>query len=371
VAILSPQAAPPAGTTSEQRRAITPNAFTKASKRKVEPFADLSSTLGTSAKTIQQIDVPATGYLRHIVLDVQVDGVTAATYVADAPWSILSSVMLSDVNGQPIVLLSGYDLFLANLLGGYAQNPDPVASPVYSKGATGFRFQLRIPVEIVQRNALGALPNLNASMTYKLKMNLAPSAEVFASVTGTPNVRIRAHVESWTNPVGADVNGVPNVTTPPALGTTQNWTNYASPVVVGQNTIRLPRVGNVLRNLIFVFRDETGARTDAGIPAEVSKFIDGNQWTRNSFTYELQRMWELYGFGASQRPTGVWVVALTDDFDGTPGEEMGDYWLPTSGATRLEVQGTFTAKGSLGVITNDILAVASAGGAGQTLGSDS
>lgn len=366
--IMAPVADPPKGETQGTAAAVQMNPFTKASRRKVEPFYDNSQALTASAQTLQQIDVPATGYLRHIVLDVIGSGTTGATYNDDAPWNVLDSVQLADVNGQPLVLLSGYDLYLANLLGGYAFHGDPRDYPGFSSSGTGFRFQLRIPVEIVQRNALGSLPNLNAAMTYKVKITLAPIADVYASNGTGATVRIQAHVESWANPLAADVRGVPNSTTPPALGTTQNWSEYVAPITVGQNTIRLPRVGNTIRNLVFVFRDGTGARTDSGLPTELAYFIDGNQWKRNSWSYEVQRIFELYGYGTGDRPAGVWVTALTDDFDGTPGEEIGDYWLATTGATRLEVQGTWSAAGSLTVITNDILAWAGPGGAGQTLG---
>src|SRR5690606_26891989 len=157
MAIMTADAAPPKGETSGTKAAVQPNPFTKASRRKVEPFWDETRALTASAQTLQQVDVPATGYLRHLVLDVEVTGTTGATYVADAPFSVLDSVQLADVNGQPLVLLSGYDLFLANLLGGYAFHGDPRDYPGYSSSGTGFRFQLRIPVEIVQRNALGAL----------------------------------------------------------------------------------------------------------------------------------------------------------------------------------------------------------------------
>lgn len=368
MAVLAPPAAPASGETKGTAQAVAANPFTKASRRKVEPFWDVTTALAAGAQTLQQVDVPATGYLRHVHLDVQVTGTVGSTYVADAPWSIIDQLQLTDVNGQPIVILDGYDLFLANLLGGYAFFGDPRDNPNYSLTATGLRFQLRVPVEIVQRNALGALPNMNAAMTYKLKVTLSPSTEVYSAGSAGASVRIRAAVESWANPGPADLRGIPNQTTPPAVGTTQNWSEYVAPVTVGNNTIRLPRVGNTIRNLVFVYRDTTGARTNNGIPAELARFIDGNQWTRNSIEYERARMGELYGFGAADIPPGVWVVALTDDFDGTPGEEIGDYWLNTTGATRLEVQGQFTAAGSLTVVTNDILAFAGSGGAGQTQG---
>lgn len=360
----------PSGESAGAKSAQLPNPFTKASKRLTEPFADVSRPLTASAQTLQQIDVPATGYLRSPVLDVHVTGTTGATYNADAPWNILESVQLADVNGQPLVQLSGYDLYLANLLGGYAFHGDPADYPGFVQSATETRFQLRIPVEIVQRNALGSLANMNAAMTYKVKVTLAPIADVYASNGTGATVQIRATAESWSNPQPADLNGVPNSVTPPALGTTQNWSEYVAPVVNGMNTIRFPRVGNTIRNLVFINRDASGDRTDTGIPSELSLLIDGNQWRRNSFTYELQRIHELYGYGAGTRPVGVWVLPLTDDFDGTPGDEVGDYWLPTTGATRLELQGVFSAAGSLTVLTNDILAWADrTAGPGQTLGS--
>lgn len=361
---------PPSGDTQATKSAMSPNSFNKASKRLTEPFADITQALGASAVTLQQIDVPAMGYLRSIVLDVHVTGTTGATYNADAPWNVLDSIQLADVNGQPLVQLSGYDLYLSNLFGGYAFHGDPADYPGFVQSATELRFQIRVPVEIVQRNALGALPNMNAAMTYKLKASVAPLNEVYASNGTGASVRIRATVEAWANPAAVDLNGVPNTVAPPAVGTTQNWSEYVAPTVNGQNTIRFPRVGNIIRTLVFVNRDTSGDRTDSGIPDDLRLLIDGNVWKHNAFGYELQRIFELYGYGAGERPAGVWVLPLTDDFDGTPGQEVGDLWLSTTGATRLELQGVFSAAGSLTVLTNDILAFASTGGPGQTLGAE-
>lgn len=370
MAVLTPAAAPPSGDSKSTQNAVAFNSFTRASRRKTEPFLDVQRALTSSGQVLQQVDIPATGYLRSIVLDVEVTGFTAGAYAAggDAPFSILDRITLADVNGQSIVDLTGWGLYRVNLFGGYVGIADPKQYPLYQANATGIRFQLRIPVEIVQRNALGSLTNLNAAMTYKLKMSLAPILDVFSALpTGTPQVRIRAIVESWGNPPAADLNGIPNYSTPPQIGTTQNWSEYVAPVTVGQNTIRLPRVGNQIRNLLWEFRDQAGNRTDAGFLGELNLLFDGNSWKRNDVAYERQRIFELYGY-TTQRPVGSWVTCLTDDFDATPGEEMGDYWLVTSGATRLELQAVSAIQGSLHVLTNDILASAATAGAGQTLG---
>lgn len=366
-AIAAPDAAP---SSADKRAAVPANPFTKAARRKAEQFWDVTQVLGTSAVQLPQIDVPAAGYLRHIVIDVNVTGTTAATYAADAPWNVIDQISLSDVNGQPLLLLSGYDLFLANLLGGYSQNADPRKSPRYvAPAATGFRFQLRVPVEIIQRNAFGALQNLNGAMQFKLKVSLAPIVDVFPTNTGTPSVRIIALAEHWSNPPAADLAGRPNETMPPAAGTTQNWTSNVQTVNSGANTHRLPRVGNQLRNIILVARNGAGARSDAVLPSEIGLYFDGNQWFKVPTDYvQKQRMHELYGYVSADIPTGVIVLPFTDDFDGTPGEEMGDYYVGTSGATRLEFQASWLAAGTVKFITNDILAFAGNGGAGATLG---
>lgn len=368
MATLPAPAKPANGQSSGAAAAVVSNPFSKASKRKTEPFLEWDGSLTAAAQNIPQADVPADGYLRHIVLEVTGGGTVGATYDADAPWSVFSQVQLNDVNGQPIAQLSGYDLFLANLFGGYSQHADPRYAPDYSLTATGYHFFLRIPVEIVQRNALGALTNMNAAMTYKVRLQLAPKTEVYTAGDAGNTISVRGTVETWGNPPAADVHGIPNTTTPPALGTTQNWSEYVKATTVGLNTIRLPRVGNTIRNLIFVNRDVAGARTSAGLPVEVTRLMDGNQVTRNTMTYERQRIGELFNMAGADIPAGVWLACFTDDFDGTPGEEIGDYWLQTSGGTRLEIQGQWTAAGSLTVITNDILAFAGNGGAGQTVG---
>lgn len=351
--------------------AVAANEFTKASKRKTETFLDESAVLGTSAKTLPQIDVPATGFLRHLVLTIEADSNVGATFTDDAPWNVIESISFRDVNGQPLHVLSGYDLFLANLLGGYTQHADPRKLPNYKADATQVRYTLRVPVEIIARGALGCLANLNSSMTYKLSIVLAPKADVFASnAPATANVRVTGVVESWANPAPADVRGVPNQTRPPAEGTTQNWSENVQAIVNGQNTIRMQRIGNAIRNLVFIARDTTGKRTDALWPESLGVYFDGNQWHKAPVDYFRQRAVELYGYGATDIPVGVLVLPFTDDFDGTPGEEVGDFWVQTSGATRFELQGVFSGQGSLMTLTNDVLAVAAPGGAGATLGAE-
>jgi hypothetical protein len=51
---------------------------------------------------------------------------------------------------------------------------------------------------------------------------------------------------------------------------------------------------------------------------------------------------------------GVFVYDFMHEFDGMLGRENRDLWLPTLGSTRLELQGSFGAAGTLTVLTNDV-----------------
>jgi hypothetical protein len=66
---------------------------------------------------------------------------------------------------------------------------------------------------------------------------------------------------------------------------------------------------------------------------------------RNGYTRER------YGFDPD---TGVIAYPFTHDFDGHPGNEMKDLWMPSMQSSRLEIRGTFGEAGTLSVLTNDI-----------------
>jgi len=61
--------------------------------------------------------------------------------------------------------------------------------------------------------------------------------------------------------------------------------------------------------------------------------------------------------GGNAVPAGVYVYSFCDDLDGQSGFEMRNALLPTTVATRLEVDGSWAAAGSLTVLINDILPV--------------
>ncbi len=354
---------------------VVRNRFVNASAEHTEVAYDSGAVaFGTE---LSNIEVPAYGYLASIVLLVTIASTGNSAAVAareDAPWNVLSSVRLSDVNGANIIgPMTGYDLFLANKYGGYAFQGDPRQSPSYSApvagaGATGgsSTFLLRIPVQVNPRDAYGALPNMNAASTFKINISLAALASVYSVVpNGTTSVRVRAILEAWMLPGAADLTGNPNEQAPPGVGSYQRWVKNSFTVNNGANTFRLPNVGNLIRNLVLVYRNATPARNDTTFMDPIQIMVDGVSILTHP--RELQRHYsqERYGYtgtaeAAGALDTGVYAYPFCQELDGHPGYETREMYLRTNQATRLEIVGTTTAAGTLDVLTNDVIPVGSA-----------
>lgn len=368
----------PAGSQNQSVAAVVP--FIRASAEHREPAGiDVSRILTTSDQDLGVFDVPAYGYVRSIVLLVTASGGTggapAATFPEDSPWTTLKNIALTEPNGATLSLFnSGYDLYLANKWGGYRNcaGSDMRAAPTYTApGSTfaSYQFMLRIPVELNMRDALGSLPNQNAAATFKLRLTLAKVADIAAGTLPTtlPTVRVRAYLEAWDQPE-ISTAGATNQITPPAMNTTQFWSPQVFNVSAGQQTIRLTRVGNYIRELIFVLRRAGTSRAngDSDIPDPTTLYLDTRPLDIIEPNNWRQQMYERSGFGGSVGATtpakdaaqgldnGVFVYDFAHEFDGTYGFENRDLWLPTLGSTRLEIQGNFANAGTLTVLTNDV-----------------
>ena len=355
--------------------------FIRASAKHREPTGnDVSRILTTSDQDLGVMDIPAYGYVRNIVVLVTASGGTggspAATLTQNGILAALKNIYLTEPNGAVIAQYdTAYELYLANKFGGYnnAIGADPKSSPVYSNaGATfaGFSFLLRIPVELNMRDGLGSLPNQNAAATFKLRMTLGKVADIAGGTLPTtlPTVRVRVGLEAWDQPEIQSA-GHTNQVTPPAMNTTQFWSSQSYTVNSGNNTIRLTRVGNYIRNLIMVL--ESSATRAAGetvwtnadpvyfyLDTRPLDIIEPNAWK--------EQMYNRSSYGGSLGATvpaadaprglenGVRVYDFMHEFDGTYGHENRDLWLPTLGSTRLELQFNASAAGTLKVLTNDV-----------------
>jgi hypothetical protein len=374
------------GSPRSQRVTMVP--FIRASAEHREPSGiDVSRLQTTSAQDLGVFEIPAYGYLRSLVLLVTATGgVGASTATADAPWSVLSNIFLTEPNGSVLSQFnSGYDLKECMKWGGqrWPWAADPAGSPAYVDSdfaANGnYQFLLRVPVELNLRDALGSLPNQNAAATFKLRLTLAASTDVYTvAPSPLPTVRVQVFSEEWDQPEVSSA-GVTNQIVPPAMNTTQFWSPQIFNISAGQQTIRLTRVGNYIRNLIFIFRSgspATRANGNTDWPNPLTLYLDTRPLDiierQNWFNQEYERT----GFGGTighriataglsiandtsrSLDNGVFVYDFMHEFDGGLGRENRDLWLPTLGSTRLEIQGNFSPvsgnSGVLTVYTNDV-----------------
>jgi hypothetical protein len=330
-----------------------PVPFTRASEEHWETCAlDESFTLDGSSHGPIALEVPAAGYLRAVLLRVRatggVAGGTPAVAKADAPWSVVQSNDLADVSGSPLIdTLTGYEQYQVNKLGGYAWSPDPATldsfSPMDADG--NFEWIYRLPVEISAREGLGALPNMNAKQIFRSKIRQAPSEQVYATEPGTlPTVRYTATMEGWTAPQTGEA--------PPSLGTVQQWSSQTYNVKAGSQRIPLERVGNAIRNLILIARDDNGDRADSMFPDDLTVKLDQRMENIQPRAVRRHLLSERYGFAMD---AGVDVLDFTHDFDGHPGGEMRDLWVITTTASRYELIGTWAGAGTLTVLTNEVI----------------
>ena len=290
--------------------------FTAAAHEHVEPAFDQTVTPGAAVQNLGPFDVPAYGFVRHIYLLVTTSGGVAGPGVlsGDAPFNLFSEVTFLDVNGAPIFgPYTGYQTFLANLFGGYAFAQDPRLAPDNATATTNvvdFTYGIRIPIEINHNNALGALANQNAAASYKVRLVINPSTTIWSTAPTTiPAVRIQGFLEAWSQPSPTDLAGRPQAMVPPRHGTTQYWSLFEKDTVAGSNTILHPRVGNLIRNLIYVVRDGSGVRTTANFPDPNELRWDARQLIREPRQLRRQYAAERNLFSTAGMPAGPAFVS--------------------------------------------------------------
>lgn len=367
-----PTQAPPNANAGKKQAAPPPRPFRIGVKSHEEINYDTTVTQTAGTQDLPVLEIPPAGFLRGIYILVEAFSTNSAatSEYADnnAPFSLIDTVTLEDTNSKPIVgPFNGYDLYLVNKYGGYAFSSDPKQSPAYTStvgaGDNTINFVLRIPVELVARDALGALPNKSGTNKFKVRVRVAPSSAVFTTPpTEALSIRVRMVQEDWWEPDTTDLKGRPLAQNPPAVQTTQYWTKGVYSIGSGDQRIQIQQgLGYLLRNLIFVnYPNSSVARTST---------TDGNfpdpatlQFEANILFDRLRLLWrdqvaKKYGYTAAVETAGgrdysVYPLPFTDDFGNQVGSETRRGYLATADASRLEFRGSFGAAANFVVLAN-------------------
>jgi hypothetical protein len=357
--------------------------FVRASYQYREKIRTDTFTLSTSQQTAQPVPVTPGGFLRGIWLELDntVNGALGTAVLGsptDFPYNMIATIQLEDVNGQTIFgPCSGYELYLANKYGGYFPDGDPTVQPGFVGTFADQYLILWIPCEI-RSDALGSLSNTDARAQYRLiyTIDSQPNITSTGTITTQPTFTVTTWVDYWAQVERSNMAGEANEQVPPLLGTTQFWSREVPPLVVGAQTVKHNRVGNAIRNIVYVLR--TGAVATGAQPANprATNFGDpvklrlDNRYLLSESPFLrrrgiMSRLYDLTGpdgdpatIGTptdSILETGTLVYPQSGDLSYKPSAgDIGD-WLDTNEASFLQFEDTIvTLAASLTILTNDV-----------------
>jgi hypothetical protein len=327
-------------------------------------FSQAGITLTANSQDLGPIDVKAYDFMRSILITVKATaaGVSggACTLAPDGPFNFFTNMMVKQPNGQTMYQTSsGFHAAMIHKYGGYAGYNDPQDYPdfSYTAGASSLAptmaFAVRIPFELNIRDALGSLPNKNAAAPFELDLTINTITNVWPSWTAgsSPTFTVECWLEAWDQPP-TTLGGAPCQTVPPNVNTLQRWTEQNVTLSTGQFDARVRKLGNYIREIIFMGKNSSSVRAEANIwPDPVQVVLDEDVKDNISLAQWKRDIAEIWGYGRSLPVTaiqaatadfahiaadtpgglnlGVYPRSYAHEFDGRFGHENGDLYLPT------------------------------------------
>ena len=156
---------------------------------------NVSQLLGGTAVQLTPYTPSPNAYIRGIWIQAvctAVNTTNTPAFAGDGPFNAYQSLTFQDANEKPIVgPFDGYTLMCVNKFGGYQNLGDPRANAVYSvtsgsgTAAGSFTFVLYVPLEVVARDALGALQNKSSSSSFQLVLTVNTEGNVYSTSPNT------------------------------------------------------------------------------------------------------------------------------------------------------------------------------------------
>lgn len=300
------------------------------------------------------------GFIRRIVLETILSGgggTTAGVLAADAPWNMFALVTYSEPNNNPIVNLTGYNLYLSNVYGGFSSGENPASDPDYATTNGNINMWPYISVEL-DPTGLGALSDLSSSSGYQLYLLPNPTGTIFTTIPAPlPAAQVSAYADFWTLPDKSDGRGNMQAIIPPRAGTIQMWNQILNVVLSaggGNQEMQLNRMGNQIRTILMVTRT-SGARSDTPFPSPTRMEWDDIILAGVSPQILRKKMYEMV-LSQAARPAGVFALFFNDGIERHVGGNGASSWLSTVTDTRFALSGQFPAATAptLDWVVNDV-----------------
>jgi len=284
-------------------------------------------------------------------------------FKADGVFAAVKKVTFKDVGNREVFgPMGGYDWLTVMKFGGYHNIGDPRSDPMYSAttgaGATGgsFAFTMYLPIEVVNRDALGDIENKSASSAYKVEVVLAQSSDVYSTAPTTlGTVRLRIVEDGYNEPEAVDMMGRALAQAPPAVGSTQYWATESDAVNAGSAKYLIQNgLGYSIRNIIFKLVGADGLRAtgDADWPDPLTFSFGKVQLFQRYKSIWVTKMARDFGLNVTGtdvsmgREAGVFPVWFTKDFGLAPGNELRNAYLNTKPGNVLQWAGSIGGSGS-------------------------
>lgn len=331
-------------------------------------LAVINEALSSDTVSSGNIAIPSSGYVRGFWLDISIVGsssTAAVVFNSRMPWNIIKAFTVYDTGMNPIWgPVSGWDLYLYNLFGGYWFQPDPAQSPYYSapntaaaSGGGNAAMRLWIPYEFINRDGIGSIAGQDANSALTFEVELESIAGVYSTApTTTGSYSCRSTVEYWTQPNPTDLSGYPQETQPPDFGTMQRWSKHTENFSAAMNNefYTLRTAATRVRNLILELRTSAGAADDADFPDPLHIRYADSPWKTVYKSILQEYMVRQYNIPASSLPVGVYALPRTADLTGHPGDELMTRYLPIAGNAPLEFGVNWAANTQLIIHVNEV-----------------
>ena len=331
---------------------------------------------------LQPWTLQGTGWLSRLWFYVTYTTTGGTAITADGPFILFNTIQLNDVNNEAIFgPFDGYTWYVTNKYGGYYYDDDAATNAVYTATATAGTFIVQIPLEIVNRDPIGAVASVNNTATLTVLMTLNSAVTAFTGATAW-SVRVRGLQDFYWEPRKQDKQGRQIAGAPPANGTTQYWTQGSVPIAAAGtiNQQLITGLGYPFRQYLFLLRDATGSRANGetnwpdpliGLKFEANFLL--TQYNKAQWQAEIARVTgypaataDVRGAGAIPgKENGVYIIFWNKDFFiKKNGGETRRTYLVTSPGSNFIFNGAIGGSGNLYSIVNYV-APGGGGGAGN------
>jgi len=333
--------------------------------------------VGTVNATGFPYHIPSFGWLSNLELEFSVTFTAGATtaFGPDGIDALIDNIGVRTPGGSPVIQpIDGFSLHMDNKFGGKRMgsstppagtDPDSFPSTVLAiteSAANTLTFTRYLQFELDASSALGCIPTTASNREFYIDLTYSALSKVFP--TGTPaaaSVTVNATAYYWDIP--AD-NAMPYgvVNNVPTLRLLQ--TEFPT-VNAGSSKSKSVNMGNIIMNHILIFRDSTGARSDADFSDPFEFNIDNNArfWRRKSSWKRDMANW--FGLGKNGQAldapgglnAGVYVLPWRLLAGGTGADPFASHaqFLATQNTTQLIAQGYNNgAAGTLQLLTDAV-----------------